>query len=122
MSAGTADENRDEIMSFKVLNDEGVEVECEVLFTFENQETNKNYIIYTDNTLDDDGSTKVYASIYDPDAPETELTPIETDEEWAVIEIIMDVLQECASEYDEIPDSDVINEKIYERLAELNED
>ena len=51
----------DEKMTFKVMNEEGKEVECEVLFTFESEETKKNYIVYTDNTTDDDGNTKVYA-------------------------------------------------------------
>ena len=42
----------DEKMTFKVMNEEGKEVECEVLFTFESEETKKNYIVYTDNTND----------------------------------------------------------------------
>ena len=40
---------KDETMTFKVINDEGKEIECEVLFTFESDETKKNYIVYTDN-------------------------------------------------------------------------
>ena len=35
----------DEKMTFKVMNEEGKEVECEVLFTFESEETKKNYIV-----------------------------------------------------------------------------
>ncbi len=80
-------------MTFKVINDEGKEVECEVLFTFESDETKKNYIVYTDNTLDDEGNTKVYASIYNPDEDETKLMPIETDKEWKIIETILEELQ-----------------------------
>ena len=84
---------KEEVMTFKVINDEGKEVECEVLFTFESDETKKNYIVYTDNTLDDDGNTKVYASIYNPDEDETKLIPIETEKEWKIIETILDELQ-----------------------------
>ena len=40
---------KEERMTFKVTNDEGQEVECEALFTFESDETNKHYIAYTDN-------------------------------------------------------------------------
>ena len=80
-------------MTFKVINDEGKEVECEVLFTFESDETKKNYIVYTDNTLDEEGNTKVYASIYNPDEDETKLLPIETDKEWKIIETILEELQ-----------------------------
>lgn len=83
----------EETMTFKVINDEGKEVECEVLFTFESDETKKNYIVYTDNTLDEEGNTKVYASIYNPDQDETKLLPIETDKEWKIIETILEELQ-----------------------------
>ena len=84
---------KDETMTFKVINDEGKEVECEVLFTFESDETKKNYIVYTDNTLDEEGNTKVYASIYNPDQDETKLFPIETEKEWKIIETILEELQ-----------------------------
>lgn len=83
---------------FTVLNDEGKEIECEVLFTFESDETHKNYIVYTDNTLDTDGSTKVYASTYDPDGIDSSLKPIESDKEWKIIETILDELQEATKE------------------------
>lgn len=88
---------KDEIMTFKVTNDEGKEVECEVLFTFESDETKKNYIVYTDNTLDEEGNTKVYASIYNPEEEETKLLPIETDKEWKIIETILEELQNEAN-------------------------
>ena len=80
-------------MTFKVISDEGKEIECEVLFTFESDETHKNYIAYTDNTLDENGNTKVYASIYNPDQDETKLLPIETEKEWKIIETILEELQ-----------------------------
>ena len=83
----------EEKMTFKVINDEGKEVECEALFTFESDETKKNYIVYTDNTQDEEGNTKVYASIYNPDEDETKLLPIETDKEWKIIETILEELQ-----------------------------
>ncbi len=85
-------------MTFKILGDDGKEIECEVLFTFESDETKKNYIVYTDNTLDEKGNTKVYASIYNPNEENTNLIPIETDKEWKIIEIILDELQQQARE------------------------
>ena len=36
-----------ERMTFKAINNEGVEVQYEVLFTFESEETGKKYIVYT---------------------------------------------------------------------------
>ncbi len=85
--------NNEERMTFKVTNDEGKEIECEALFTFESDETKKNYIVYTDNTTDEGGNTKVYASIYDPNSENTSLQPIETDKEWKIIETILSELQ-----------------------------
>lgn len=87
-----------EKMTFKVFDDAGKEIECEVLFTFESDETKKNYMVYTDNTKDEEGNTKVYASIYDPKETETKLIPIETEKEWKIIETILEELQTKAVE------------------------
>ena len=85
-------------MTFKIIGDDGREIECEVLFTFESDETKKNYIVYTDNTLDEQGNTKVYASIYTPNEENTNLIPIETEKEWKIIETILEELQQQAKE------------------------
>jgi uncharacterized protein YrzB (UPF0473 family) len=79
---------------FTVLDENGEEVTCEILFTFNSEETNKDYMVYTDNTTDSEGNVKVYASIYDPKATNTELIPIETDREWKIIETILESIQE----------------------------
>ena len=84
----------DKKATFRVINDEGKEIECEVLFTFESDETKKNYIVYTDNTTDEQGNVKVYASVYDPNSEKTDLQPIETDREWKIIETILESIQE----------------------------
>ena len=80
--------------TFTVINDEGREITCEVLFTFESDETNKNYIVYTDNTTDENGNIKVYASIFDPEAETSDLIPIETEREWKIIETIITSITE----------------------------
>lgn len=83
----------EEKMTFKAINAEGKEVECEVLFTFESEETKKNYMVYTDNTLDENGNIKVYASIYNPELESSELLPIESESEWKIIETILEEIQ-----------------------------
>lgn len=83
---------------FTIVNEEGKEVECEVLFTFDSEETKKSYIVYTDNTLDEQGNTKVYASVYDPTGQDSSLMPIETEKEWSVIENILAYAQEKIEE------------------------
>ena len=85
-------------MTFKVIGDNGQETECEVLFTFDSEETGKSYIAYTDNTKDEFGNIKVYASIYTPNEEPMNLLPIETDKEWKIIETILNTLQEQAKE------------------------
>lgn len=79
---------------FKIIDKEGKETVFEILFTFESEETKKNYMVYTDNTKDDDGNTKVYASIFEPDKEPLELFPIETEREWKIIETILLSIEE----------------------------
>ncbi len=79
---------------FSLIDDKGNEVIYDVLFTFESDETNKNYIVYTDNSKDDNGNVQVYASTYQPNEDKTRLEPIETKKEWTVIETILNTLQE----------------------------
>ena len=80
--------------SFTMLNEAGEEVKYDVLFTFDNEETNKSYIAYTDNTYDDDGNISVYASTYDPNSSEVILGKIETENEWKVVETILNTIQQ----------------------------
>lgn len=80
--------------SFTIINDDGKEIVCDVLFTFDSEETGKSYIAYTDNTKDDNGNLKVYASIYNPNEENPELKAIETEKEWKIIETILETLQE----------------------------
>ena len=83
-----------EEMSFTVSDENGRETKCETLFTFDSEETGKNYIVYTDNSVDENGNTQVFASIYNPDSDEQRLMPIETEKEWKIIEIILAELQD----------------------------
>jgi len=87
-------ENNMEKGTFKVVNNEGKEVVCDILFTFDSEETNKSYIVYTDNSKDEAGNIQVFASIYDPKQENPKLEPIETDKEWKIIETILDTLQD----------------------------
>lgn len=80
--------------SFTMIDENGNEIVYDVLFTFESEETHKNYIVYTDNTKDAEGNVEVYASIYDPNDSHSKLEAIETDKEWKVIETILETLQE----------------------------
>ena len=81
-----------------IKNDKGETIECDVLFTFDSDETKKSYIAYTDNTMDEKGNVKVYANSYDPTGEDLSLQPLESEKEWKVIENILASVQEKVKE------------------------
>ena len=83
-----------EKQKFIVVDDKGKEIECEPLFTFESEETKKNYVVYTDNSKDKDGNVRVFASIYEVTEKGNKLLPIKSEKEWKVIETILESIQE----------------------------
>lgn len=91
-------ENNQKDIKFTIINDNGEELECDVLFTVDSDETKKSYIVYTDNSTDEEGNIKTYASIYDPTGESLKLDPIETEQEWDMIEKILTSAQEKASD------------------------
>ena len=58
------------------------EIEYEILCTYKLIDTNKDYIIYTDNSYDTNNNLNVYASIYYPNDLNKGFDNIETDYEW----------------------------------------
>lgn len=69
-----------EANKIQVIDDQGNEKEFEVLFTFNNDELNRQYVLYYDSTIEE---PSVFASIFDD---EGRLYPIETPEEWEMVE------------------------------------
>ena len=75
---------------FVVTDKDGKEIKYEILFTFESEETNKKYIVYTDNELDKDNLIKTYASIYEENGKELSIFPINDDKEWNLVEKLIE--------------------------------
>ncbi len=74
----------EETMTFTIPNEQGIQTEYTILFSFISSKTNKHYLVYTDNTLDEEGNLKVLSSILNE---ETEtISPVTTDEEMKLIE------------------------------------
>ena len=69
--------------SLFITDENGKEVEMEILFTFDDEGRGKKYVVFC-NLKDDSG--EVFASCYDD---EGNLLPIETDEEWAMVEEVL---------------------------------
>lgn len=84
----------EERATFKTKNAEGVEIECEVLLTFQGEETGKHYMVYTDNTIDEAGNTRVFAATFDPTKSEQTMYPIETEAEWKIIETVLETISQ----------------------------
>ncbi|MDX8359476.1 MULTISPECIES: DUF1292 domain-containing protein [Bacillaceae] len=79
--------NEDQIT---VVDENGNEQLCKVLFTFENAEFGKSYVLYypVGADHDEDEDIEIHASSFVPsdDNKDGELQPIETDEEWDMVE------------------------------------
>lgn len=84
-----------EEMKFVIIDDNDNEIECEVLFTFDSLDTEKNYLVYTDHTTDENGNLSVYAATYDPLDEDANLIPVESEEE---LELVSSVYEEIMAE------------------------
>lgn len=71
--------------TFKCIID-NTEKNFEILYTFKSIKTNKDYIIYTDNSYDENKYLNIFASIYYPFDLEKSLENIESCEEWEEVE------------------------------------
>jgi len=85
-----------------VVDENGNEQLCEVLFTFDSEEFGKSYVLYYPIGADEseDEEIEIHASSFVPteDNQDGELMPIETDEEWDMIE---EMLETFLAEQDE---------------------
>ena len=70
---------------------DGETIECDVLFTFDSEDTGKAYVGYTDHSIAANGRKNIYVSSYDPMNSDGTLEDI-TDE--AELAMINDVLVE----------------------------
>ena len=81
-----------------VVDENGNEQLCEVLFTFDSEEFGKSYVLYYPVGADDEDvdDVEIHASAFTPteDGQDGELMPIETDEEWDMIEEMLNTFLE----------------------------
>ncbi len=78
-----------------IMEKDNQNIECDILFTFDSEDSNKVYVGYTDNTIASNGRKNIYVSSYDPFNSPSKLEDI-TDE--AELAMIRDVLKEIDSE------------------------
>ena len=63
--------------NFKFKNEKGKEIDCELLLSYTNND--KNYLLFTDNTKDENSNLKVY--VYYEDATTGDILPVEDTKE-----------------------------------------
>jgi uncharacterized protein YrzB (UPF0473 family) len=83
-----------------IITDElGNELEAMIIMTFESEEFGKSYLVYQ---LKDDETGEYFAASFNPeDGDEGNLNPIETDEEWDLIEEVLESFLEDQEEGEE---------------------
>ncbi|MBQ6498092.1 MAG: DUF1292 domain-containing protein [Bacilli bacterium] len=74
---------------------DGQTIDCDLLFSFESDDTLKTYLGYTDNSLDTNGRTNIYVSAVDPFAGDLKLEDITDPRE---IDMIREVLERLDQE------------------------
>ncbi len=74
----------EDIQKIIVRTEQNVEVEANVVTFLKDNETGKEYVLYTVDESGDD--VEIYASIFKQSDSGYELLPIESDEEWKLIQ------------------------------------
>ena len=90
------------------IDEEGNEILCEILFTFDSDLFKKSYVLFYPVSESNEDNIEVMAAAYDPGREDAdELFPIETDEEWELIETVLKQYEEDnTSDEDEEEDED----------------
>jgi hypothetical protein len=53
-----------ESMQFEITNSEGKMIICETIATYHDEDSNKDFIVYTDGTLNEEKKLKLFYSLY----------------------------------------------------------
>ena len=84
-----------ERMEFTTKDKLGNEIVCEVIAIYHDDDTNKDYIVYTDKTLDETKKLKVYYGLYEKVGNGIKLKEAKTPEEKSIgLQIIKEILND----------------------------
>lgn len=84
--------NKDGILT--IINEKGEQKNFYILVTFDIEEKNKSYVIYTDYSKTEDGNLRVFASTYNPYDEDDKLEDIVEKDELEIIDNYLQTLQE----------------------------
>lgn len=80
---------------FSILDENGNEINCQTLLMFTSPQTEKDIVIYTDNTVNEDGLESIYASYYCYDNEILRLLDIDNESDWFLIqEVLAEITEE----------------------------
>lgn len=68
-----------------LIQEDGTEVACNILFTYYYEKTKKNYVVF--QVLE---TEEVSAAVYYPEGANGKLDRVETEEEWAMLEELLE--------------------------------
>lgn len=68
----------------------GKVIECDILFTFDSEDTMKSYIGYTDHSIAANGRKNIYVSSYNPLLENKELEEVTDERELEMIQEVLD--------------------------------
>ncbi|MFJ8100952.1 DUF1292 domain-containing protein [Lysinibacillus sp. NPDC096212] len=88
------DEFEEEPQLFTITDEDGADQVCEVIHTFSSEQFGKSYVLYVLATDEPIEERDIFASqfVSGNDGTIDELLPIETDEEWAFVEDVLNEL------------------------------
>ena len=90
------------------IDEDGNEVLCEILFTFDSDEFQKSYVLFYEVGKENEEEVEVLAASYVPleDGSVGELNDVETEEEWAMIEETLELYSDEEDDEDDEDDDD----------------
>jgi len=90
--------NQDEKEYFIVTDENGKEIKCEIIMTFDSDEFHRSYVVYQ---IAGDESGEAFAAAYDPESgDEGKLMQIESEAEWEFVEEVLENYLEDEEEAD----------------------
>ncbi len=81
-----------------ILEKNNEEVECDVLFTFDCEDTMRSYVGYTDHSMGKNGRKNIYVSSYSPFDKKQELVNVTDERELAMIAEVLEEIDESTEQ------------------------
>lgn len=84
-----------ESMQFEVTNSDGKKIICEVIATYHDDNSNKDFIVYTDKTFNKNKKLNLYYSLYEEHNNGIKLIDITSSEDKKIgLEIIKEIIND----------------------------